>query len=220
MATVTVRRGPGVVPIDVAQAALRVGMGSAQREVGGSVVERGAGKAGRFVTVRAVVAEFAPVHVVVAVAVDTAGRRLPMKLARGMALAAGEGLVSSFEREIRARVVEQLRRQSDDVGVPPPVVAVALPALRQRAAVEPTVEAFVFGDVGAHVLVALDASLALETPVDRTMAVAAVALEIGMTGHERPRHQQLLEVRGAARRRAGEDEQQREGSEREDSHGQ
>jgi len=101
--------------------------------------------------------------------------------------------VSVPKREIRARVVEGLGVEPDDVGASSLVIRVTMAALQLRririAAVEPLARL----TVGARFLMACKAELGLGCMRERLVTTAAFRLELGVPAYERPGHDEPLE---------------------------
>ena len=97
------------------------------------------------------------------------------------------------EAEIRARVVERLGVQLHDVGISPFMIGVTMGAFLLRRSRVAAVKASSGLAVGALLLVAIEAKLGLSPVRERLVAIAALLLELGVSGRERSGHDKLLE---------------------------
>jgi hypothetical protein len=101
--------------------------------------------------------------------------------------------MSVAKREVRARVIESLEVHQDDIGISPLVIRVTMAAFllgRSRIAAVKTLTSLA---ISARVLVAGEAEFGLRSARERLVAIAAFLLELGVSGHERPGHDKLLE---------------------------
>jgi hypothetical protein len=110
-----------------------------------------------------------------------------------VAVAAGHCDMRVAKFEVRKRVIEGLAVQLDDVGSPPLVIrmtmiAFLLRCLRIAPMKRPTGLA-----IGGNCFVAGHAKPRLRPWRKRFVTVAALLLQLGMSGHERPGHDELLE---------------------------
>lgn len=176
-----------------------------QRELGRVVVEADIHPAGVRVAARAVLAQGAGVRIVVAVAADAIGRRLPKGRLVGMAVAAGHSPMGPSQGMIGEVVVEACRVQSDDVRVATLVIGVALPTRGIAGPRRAAVEAGVRSAVGSDLLVTLQAECILRRRRKGDMAAAAIALDVGVPLDDLSGHHELLDVDGAGTRRHRED---------------
>ncbi len=97
------------------------------------------------------------------------------------------------QREIRKAVLESLGVQLDDVSVPPFVIRVTMVALELRGLGITPVESPARLAIGAGILVTVEAQAGLRRRGKRRVAIGAVTLELGMSRHQRPRRDQMLE---------------------------
>ena len=97
------------------------------------------------------------------------------------------------QRKIRMRVIERLRIEQNDVGIPSFVIRMTMGAFLLRRGRIATVKASSCLAIGARVLVALQAELRLRSVREWLVTIATLLLELGVSGHERSRHDQPLE---------------------------
>jgi hypothetical protein len=110
-----------------------------------------------------------------------------------VAAAARHSDVCVAKLEARTRVIERLAVQLDDVGISPLVIRVTMVAfLLRRLGIAPMKRAAGLA-IGGNVLVAGGAESRLRPWRKRLVTVAALLLELGMSGHQRPGHDELLE---------------------------
>jgi hypothetical protein len=110
-----------------------------------------------------------------------------------MTAAARHRRVRVAERKIRTRVFERLRIEQDDVRVSPFVIRMTMDAFLLRRSRIATVEASSGLAIGARLLVASKTELRLRSVREWLVTIAALLLELGVTGHERSGHDKPLE---------------------------
>jgi hypothetical protein len=111
----------------------------------------------------------------------------------GVAVAAWHSDVCVAKREVRTRVIERLAVQLDDVGISSLVIRMTMVAfLLRRLGIAPMKRAAGLA-IGGNFFVAGRAESRLRPWRKRLVTVAAFLLELGMSGHERPGHDELFE---------------------------
>ena len=141
----------------------------------------------RVVAVLALVAEDPVVGVLRSMAVHTIGHGIAMQLLGGVALRAGHALVSADQTEVREIVIEGLRVQTDDVTVSSDMLRVTDIALHSDS-VAPAVKPSLSLDIHGYDVVAVEAKRTLLCPLERSVTVAALRLEILMPSYHLSRH--------------------------------
>jgi len=110
-----------------------------------------------------------------------------------VAVAARHSDMCVAKLEVRTRVIEGLAVQLDDVGISSLVIRMTMVAfLLRRLGIAPMKRAAGLA-IGRNVLVAGRTESRLRPRRKRFVTVAALLLELGMSGHERPGHDELLE---------------------------
>src|SRR5262245_53888482 len=112
---------------------------------------------------------------------------------RSVAAVAAHRFVATFELEVRNRVIESLAIELDDVGAPPLVVSVTVPALLVQCVGVAAVKAPSVAAIGGCILVTRNAQTGLRLPGKRLVAVLALLLKLGMPGNQGPGHDQRFE---------------------------
>jgi hypothetical protein len=102
-------------------------------------------------------------------------------------------LVSLPKLEIRKCVIERLAVQLDDVGISPLVIGVAMVAFLFRRLRLTSVKSLTDRKIGSNFLVARQAEPTLRPSRKRLVTGTALRLKFGMSGHDRTRHDKLLE---------------------------
>ena len=178
----------------VARTARGIGMAAVEAKPGCiEMIEVDASKGLLAVARVTVVAEMAVVHVVVCVTGMAFANSLAVPRSGLVAAGARRIGVCAEQRKIRCRMVEQIRQQSDHVGVPPFVLGVtgsAFVAGRVRIA---AVETGCRADVRRNFLVTVEAQRSLRVAAERGMTGAALGFDLGMRLHHRPGHHQRLD---------------------------
>lgn len=176
----------------VAVAATNADMAGAQRKPRAGMIEIPALPSVRSVTAFAVYAELACMYVVLAVAGNTAFRRVTMLATGRMAVTAFDTRMQCQQHEVSQRVIESRLVQSDDAGLAALVVSVTIVA--RAAPIQPSVIATARSNIGRDFLVAPKAQFYLPGLFERHVAFSAASLDIRMTLDDFSRHQQCLEV--------------------------
>jgi len=193
VATDTGARGPIVESRAlVALVAANPDMAGPQRKPGTRVVKSPALPSVGVMAVFTVYAEFASMHVILAVTGNAGLQRVTMLAPADMAVAAFHVAMQSQQHEVSQRVIEAQRIKPDDVGLAALVVGVTV--IAGTPAIEPSVIAAAGGDISLDVLVTSKAQLCLSGLVERHVAFAATSLDIGMTLDNLSRHHQRLQA--------------------------
>lgn len=140
--------------------------------------------------VRAIGAEFSAMHIVFLVTGIAFVRGVTIFLAVRVAVAAFHTGVLTVKNEISERVIESLLIQRHNTSGPPLVLAVAVAAGFVRFM---PVEAGPRDPVSTHILVAIDAQRILFLLPERLMALATLALDIGVALNDLAGHHQSLD---------------------------
>lgn len=169
-------------------------VGSAERELRPVVIERlHAVPCGLGMAIVASFPEASLVRIIRFMTVKTACGRVAELCRLYMTADARHRRVCVAERKIRTRVIERLRIEQDDVDIPPFVIRVTMGAFLLRRGRIATVKASLGLAISARVFVALQAELRLRSMRERLVTIAALLLELGVSLHERPGHDELLE---------------------------
>ena len=143
--------------------------------------------------VAAAFTEVAVVHVLFAVTRDAVRVRISVMRLGRMAAFAIRGRVTAQQGEIGRRVVERIRVQPDDVRIATFVLGVTGGAFDRGHRLGTAVEPEPSVDVVVDLRVAIQAQRSLRRTCERLMTRRAFILVFGVTGDNRPGHQNALE---------------------------
>jgi hypothetical protein len=192
--TVVARRRSPLEPlVGVARPARRFGMSGDETEAGGVVVEPGLRPRRHVVTARAVCAERAPMRIIGGMTVVACGWSIAKLLAAAVAVSALGAAVRACEHEVGSVVRKRVAIQPYDVGTAPSVLGVTTPTLRTVGSRKPSVVTVLAFHVRPHLVVALETQAAFRLLAKRLVTLSTVVLDVGVSGGNRPRHDQSLE---------------------------
>src|SRR5215469_992518 len=178
----------------MARGARHSAMSAAKRELRLVVVERLDTTPSRLtVTTLTILPEPPFVGIARLVAVEATPRSVAELHGLHVTVGAGHLLMRLAKHEIRQRMIEGLAVEQDDIGIAPLVIGVALAALLLACIRAKPMKPPSRLTVGGDLLVTGQAKLGLRARRERLVTVAALLLELGMPGHERPRRGQPLE---------------------------
>lgn len=176
----------------VAVPAFHVTMLANQREVRRVMVESGVGPVGRVVTVRALGAEIAFVHIVFAVTVDAFAGRIATFVIGFVAAGTLCFEMLAHQLEIREGMVKGRFVEPQDVSVAALVFGVACRAGAVTNIGRPAVKACTGIRISRHVLVAFETKPILRRAIKPLMARGAFGFDVGMPFDNRAGHYQRL----------------------------
>ena len=194
VAGVAVTGGFFVALPDVTQPARYVAMSTDQGELRLVVIELRLPPPVRRVALAAVLAEAAPMGVVLEVAVDAFARGIAMLRIDLVAQGAVGPCVGPDEVEIGEGVIEGIARQAENVRIPALVIGMAASALGPRNPRKAAVEACALLEVFGHRIVAFETERVLRASVERHVTGSAVGFGFGVCASEFTRHDEPLEI--------------------------
>lgn len=165
---------------------------TAKRKASALVIEFRVTPAAIVMARRAVVAQLSYVHIVRPMAVDTSRRRVSMRHASSVTVAACNKQMCSVQREIRKPVIETFLVKVNNVLVTTLMIAVTACAIELLRLRKPAVEAGLLRDVATNFRVANDTQFTLRLVRQWCVAGPAFCLDFLMTGDDWSGHDQPL----------------------------
>jgi len=178
---------------DVTGIAAQLRMRAGELKVRAGMIEPRARPGIRTVAGSAIRRHLPPMHVVGAMTVAAACRRLAPGLASGMTARAGERTVSAAQGKLREAMIELRRQHADDVSTQPVVLRMACAAFAGTSAWHAPVIAAMRLKIGADILVAGHAQRALPRTIGAVVAGGTAPFQLRMRGREHAGLEQRLD---------------------------